>query len=70
MVDDNSPLTVEDEFVIRKFDMHVDQMSHAQAKEMLKFVHRHMVIQQKTYQQLIKHKWLGVHELNTRPTES
>ena len=50
-------LSLEKQFKIKSFDEQVDLMSKLQAKEFLKKLHKQMVVQEATYQELLKHQW-------------
>ncbi|MDF5715374.1 MAG: NblA/ycf18 family protein [Rhizonema sp. NSF051] len=50
-------LSVEKQFKIRSFNEQVDSMSEAQAKVFLKMTHQQMVVQEATYNELLKPQW-------------
>ncbi|MBW4560145.1 MAG: NblA/ycf18 family protein [Mojavia pulchra JT2-VF2] len=50
-------LSLEQEFSIRCFADQVQQMSREQAQEFLLILHKQMIVQETTYQQLLKHEW-------------
>ena len=50
-------LTLEQEFSIRCFTDQVQQMSREQAQEFLILQHKHMMIREKMYQEILKHEW-------------
>lgn len=56
-MDQTIELTLEEEFNLRKFSDEVQRMSREQAQEFLLFQHRHMLVQEKMYQELLKHEW-------------
>ncbi|URD53686.1 NblA/ycf18 family protein [Chroococcidiopsis sp. CCNUC1] len=50
-------LTLEQEFSLRNFADQVQQMSREQAQEFLLVQYKHMMIQETTYQELLKKDW-------------
>jgi Phycobilisome degradation protein nblA len=50
-------LSLEQEFSLRTFAVQVQQMSREQAQEFLQMLYKHMMIREKTYQELLKHQW-------------
>ncbi|MBE9036122.1 NblA/ycf18 family protein [aff. Roholtiella sp. LEGE 12411] len=50
-------LSLEQEFSLRCFADQVQQMSREQAQTFLLMLYERMMIQEKTYQQLLKHEW-------------
>jgi preprotein translocase subunit Sec63 len=50
-------LSLEQEFSLRTFSDQVQQMSREQAQEFLQMLYKHMMIREKTYQELLKHQW-------------
>ncbi|MEA5554746.1 NblA/ycf18 family protein [Anabaena cylindrica UHCC 0172] len=50
-------LSLEQEFGLRTFADQVHQMSREQAQVFLLKLYEHMMIQEITYQQLLKHEW-------------
>lgn len=50
-------LTLEQEFNLRNFSDQVQRMSLEQAQEFLLFQRRQMMVQEKMYQELLKHEW-------------
>ncbi|MFQ4146045.1 MULTISPECIES: NblA/ycf18 family protein [Chlorogloeopsis] len=50
-------LSLEQEFSIRCFADQVQHMSREQAHEFLLMLYKQMIIQDITYQQLLKHEW-------------
>ena len=50
-------LSLEQQFNIRSFEHQVRDMSHEQAQEFLVNMYRQMILQQNSYQNLIKHQW-------------
>ncbi|MCC5619509.1 NblA/ycf18 family protein [Nostoc sp. CHAB 5836] len=50
-------LSLEQEFSLRTFSDLVQQMSREQAQEFLLMFYKQMVIKEKTYQELLKHRW-------------
>jgi len=50
-------LTLEQEFSLRNFADQVKQMSREQAQEFLLVQYKHMMIQETTYQELLKKDW-------------
>ncbi|NHC36067.1 NblA/ycf18 family protein [Scytonema millei] len=50
-------LTLEQEFSLRSFADQVKQMSREQAQEFLLVQYKHMMIQETTYQELLKKNW-------------
>lgn len=56
-MDQTIELTLEQEFNLRSFSDQVQLMSLEQAQEFLLFQRRQMMLQEKMYQQLLKHEW-------------
>lgn len=56
-MDQTIELTFEEEFSLRKFSDQVQLMSREQAQEFLLFQHKHMVIQEKMYREILKREW-------------
>ncbi|WP_414564111.1 MULTISPECIES: NblA/ycf18 family protein [unclassified Anabaena] len=56
-------LSLEQEFSLRTFSDQVQQMSREQAQEFLLMLYKQMMIQETTYQELLKHQW----ELDSDP---
>lgn len=52
-----SKLTIEQQFTIATFNRTADEMSREQAIDMLKFLHKHNILQSNAYKELIKHQW-------------
>lgn len=50
-------LSLEKQFKIKSFDEQVDLMSEAQAKGFLKKIHQQMLVQEATYNELLRHQW-------------
>lgn len=50
-------LNINQQFKIAAFKQQVAQMSREQAQEMLIKLHEQMVVQDSTYQELLKHQW-------------
>ncbi len=50
-------LTLEQEFSLRSFNDQVQQMSREQAQDFLMLQHKHMMIREKMYQEILKHEW-------------
>lgn len=50
-------LTLEQEFSLRNFSDQVRQMSREQAQEFLILQHKHMMIREIMYQEILKHDW-------------
>lgn len=50
-------LSLEQQFSIRSFADQVQQMSREQAQEFLLVLHKQMMIQEKMYQEFLKHEW-------------
>ena len=50
-------LTLEQEFSLRRFADQVQEMSREQAQEFLIEQYRLMMVQEKMYQDLLKHEW-------------
>ena len=50
-------LTMEQEFNLRNFEVIVQKMSHEQVREFLVEQQKMMMIQDKLYQELLKHEW-------------
>ena len=50
-------LTLEQEFGLRNFTDQVQQMSREQAQEFLIEQHRHMMIREIMFQEILKHEW-------------
>ncbi|MBO3463615.1 NblA/ycf18 family protein [Aetokthonos hydrillicola Thurmond2011] len=50
-------LTLEQEFNLRNFTDQVRQMSREQAQEFLILQHKHMMIRETTYRELLKQEW-------------
>ena len=50
-------LTLEQEFSLRNFADQVQRMSREQAQEFLLVQYKHMMIQETTYQELLKKDW-------------
>jgi hypothetical protein len=50
-------LTLEQEFNLRSFTDQVQQMSREQAQEFLILQHKHMMIQQIMYKEILKQEW-------------
>ncbi|MBD6616073.1 phycobilisome degradation family protein [Komarekiella sp. 'clone 1'] len=50
-------LSLEQEFSLRCFADQVQQMSREQSQALLLMLYERMMIQEKTYQQLLKHEW-------------
>lgn len=50
-------LTLEQEFSFRRFADQVQEMSREQAQEFLIEQYRLMMVQEKMYQELLKHEW-------------
>ena len=50
-------LTLEQEFSLRSFADQVQRMSREQAQEFLLVQYKHMMIQETTYQELLKKDW-------------
>ncbi|MBM0743442.1 NblA/ycf18 family protein [Phormidium sp. CLA17] len=50
-------LTLEQEFSLRRFADQVQSMSREQAQEFLVEQYRLMMVQEKMYQELLKHEW-------------
>ena len=50
-------LTLEQEFNLRNFTDQVQQMSREQAQEFLILQHKHMMIRETMYQQILKQEW-------------
>ncbi len=53
----STELTLEQEFSIRRFADQVQEMSREQAQEFLIEQYRLMMVQEKMYQDLLKHEW-------------
>lgn len=53
----STELTLEQEFSLRRFADQVQQMSREQAQEFLIEQYRLMMVQEKMYQDLLKHEW-------------
>lgn len=56
-MDHDIELTLEQEFSIRCFTDQVQQMSREQAQEFLILQHKHMMIREIMYQEILKHDW-------------
>ncbi|MBD3887119.1 NblA/ycf18 family protein [Phormidium tenue FACHB-886] len=56
-MDQTIELTLEQEFNLRNFSDQVQLMSLEQAQKFLLFQRRQMMIQEKMYQELLKHEW-------------
>lgn len=56
-MDQTIELTLEQEFNLRSFSDQVQLMSLEQAQEFLLFQRKQMMIQEKMYQELLKHEW-------------
>ena len=50
-------LTLEQEFSLRNFTDQVQQMSREQAQEFLILQHKHMMIREIMYQEILKQQW-------------
>ncbi|MGJ5675832.1 MAG: NblA/ycf18 family protein [Nostochopsis sp.] len=50
-------LTLEQEFSVRNFTDQVRQMSREQAQEFLILQHKHMMIREIMYQEILKQEW-------------
>ncbi|AFZ00193.1 NblA/ycf18 family protein [Calothrix sp. PCC 6303] len=50
-------LTLEQEFSIRSFAEQVGQMSHEQTQEFLILQHKHMMLREIMYQEILKRQW-------------
>jgi hypothetical protein len=50
-------LTLEQEFSLRSFADQVKQMSREQAQEFLLVQHKHMMLRETMYQELLKRDW-------------
>ncbi len=50
-------LTLEQEFSLRSFTDQVRQMSREQAQEFLILQHKHMMIREIMYQEILKQEW-------------
>lgn len=50
-------LSLEQQFSLRIFADQVQHMSREQAIECLLMLHKQMLVQETTYQQLLKHEW-------------
>lgn len=53
----STELTLEQEFSLRRFADQVQEMSREQAREFLIEQYRLMMVQEKMYQDLLKHEW-------------
>ena len=53
----STELTLEQEFSLRRFADQVQEMSREQAQEFLIEQYRLMMVQEKMYQDLLKHEW-------------
>jgi Phycobilisome degradation protein nblA len=63
-------LSIEQQFAMASFNRQVDAMSPDQMRDVLKQLHQAYIVQQASYQQMIKHEWgIGNHEFNQRTTE-
>lgn len=49
--------SIETEFNIAQFKLQVQQMSEAQAKELLIKLYESSLVKEETYKKLIKHQW-------------
>ncbi|BAZ69720.1 phycobilisome degradation protein NblA [Fischerella sp. NIES-4106] len=56
-MDQDIELTLEQEFSLRNFTDQVRQMSHEQAQEFLILQHKHMMIREIMYQEILKQEW-------------
>lgn len=56
-MDQDMELTLEQEFSLRSFNDQVQQMSREQAQDFLMLQHKHMMIREKMYQEILKHEW-------------
>jgi Phycobilisome degradation protein nblA len=56
-MDQTIELTLEQEFSIRNFVDQVQQMSHEQAQEFLILQHKHMIVREMMYQEILKQNW-------------
>jgi hypothetical protein len=56
-MDQTIELTLEQEFSIRNFADQVQQMSHEQAQEFLILQHKHMIVREMMYQEILKQNW-------------
>ncbi len=50
-------LTLEQEFSLRNFTDQVQQMSREQAQEFLILQHKHMMIRETMYKEILKQEW-------------
>lgn len=50
-------LTLEQKFSLRSFTIQVEQMSREQAQEFLILQHKHMMVREKIYQEILKKDW-------------
>jgi hypothetical protein len=50
-------LSLEQQFSIRSFATQVQHMSHEQAQDFLVKLYEQMVVQEATYQEMLKHQW-------------
>ncbi|MFB2768274.1 NblA/ycf18 family protein [Pelatocladus sp. BLCC-F211] len=56
-MDQDIELTLEQEFSLRNFTDQVRQMSREQAQEFLILQHKHMMIREIMYQEILKQEW-------------
>jgi len=56
-MNNNSNLTLEQQFNIRWFEQQVKQMSREQAQEFLVKLYHEMVVKENFYQEMIKKQW-------------
>ncbi len=56
-MDQTIELTLEQKFSLRSFADQVQQMSREQAQEFLIMQHKHMMIRETMYQEILKHDW-------------
>lgn len=62
-------LTLEQEFSLRNFADQVQRMSREQAQEFLLVQYKHMMIQETTYQELLKKDWKLDRDFDSLKTE-
>jgi len=62
-----SKLTMEQEFTVATFNRTADNMSREQAIDILKYLHKHMLLQSNAYKELLKHSWnIGTNESDNK----
>jgi len=57
-MNESMKLSLEQEFSLRCFADQVQHMSREQAQAFLLMLYERMMIQEKAYQQLLKHEWI------------